>query len=367
MDFQDHRKGTVGTETGRQRHPCFYFPPVMAGRDLYLFDAREVQASQGVLVQSRQLAAIATAAGHGDFGGPVAAALGIGNYRRAAAGFAGDGKAAGRIGPAKRGPADIRDQRADIAGQIDRDQRQHAVDLGLSDQRAAVGTPCNRVNRPTEPGGQILHSAAVGRHDIGIGLLVGLQLVIIAKIGDAASLGGDNRRKVGTVALGQRSDAVAGQVDAIDFAFDRIEFGILGLVSGNQQRIIAQPLRRIKTIFAMSHLPRRAALGAQCEDLGFSLRQIAGTVEAEHQVVHDPHRLGPFRSLRTFGRFGKGCPLVGYEHGKGDALAIGRPDGSSGALFELGQRKADTAVLIAQAQVRLAVGRGQIDHTIAVG
>ena len=197
-------------------------------------------------------------------------------------------------------------------------------------------------------------------------MLIGLQLVIIAEIGDAAAIGGDNRRKIGAVALGQGRHRLALQVDAIDFAFDRIKIGILGLVARHQQSIIAQPLRRVETIFAMCHLPRCAAFRTQGENLGLALCEIAGTVKTEDQIVDDADGLGPIRSLRTFGRLRKGCALVGDQHGKGDAFSIRRPDRGSGSLFQLGQGKADPAVLIAQPQIGPAVGRGQVDQTFAV-
>ena len=288
-----------------------------------------------ILVQTGQLAAVSPAPADRDFGGTIGTALGIGNDRRTSAGIAGNRKTAGGIRTTERCAANILDQSANIAGQIDRDQGQYAFDLDLTDQCLAVWSPCDIVDRAVIIDRQICCAAAVGSHQIDIILLVGSELVVISEIGDTRAIGGNFWREIGAVALGQRGDSLAGQFHAVYFAFDRIEISVFGFVAGDQQRAVAQPLRAIKAIFSLGHLPRRAALGAEDEYLGLALGQIAGTVKPEHEIIDNPDRLCPFGPLRAFWRLGKAWTLIGYQHGESDALAIRGPDRRARTLFQL--------------------------------
>ena len=190
-------------------------------------------------------------------------------------------------------------------------------------QAFAIRGPTHLIGRAGEIWRKLANIRAIRIHQIELVLLVGFQLVIVSAEGDRLAIGRGERRVVWAIAAGQRRYGEIRQFDCIDLAFDRVHVAVIGKIARDEQRVIVQPGCAAHVGFALGNLARRAAFSGQDEHLVRAILEISLAIKPERQIVDDIDRVRPFRALGLFGRGREAGLFAGYEHGEGDALAIG--------------------------------------------
>ena len=351
VDLEQERILAARVEVRRLHDPALDVEPVMRGLVPDLLRLPDRLLREEILVQVREALPVAAPVRDREVRGVVRRPVGEGETV-----VPGGGEGAASIGTTDRQALNAGD---DIRhGPVEVDVGESRVPLGvvLEEQPPSVARPVQVPDRAVEVVGDEARAGPVPAHHVQLRYLVPQESVIVARVGDHATVGRHRRTRVGPAPVGQLPHRAVRHGELEDLGVPHV----LPVVApgGRDQQVlrIGRPLGRPAVVVgAVRDLPGRPPLGGKDEDVGVSDRQEALAVRP---VIEPLVRRGggrPRRAFRLRGHLREGRRRVRDEHAEGDRAPVGRPGQPARASLQLREQGRLSGVHPAQVELRLPV------------
>ncbi|MND80785.1 hypothetical protein D3C80_725630 [compost metagenome] len=198
--------------------------------------------------------------------------------------------------------------------------------------------PRRGLDRAVQAAGQDAAVRAVAVHHIEAGVVIAHPLIIIADIGDAATVGRDDGRLVRASAVGQGGQDAGAGVQGIDFAVGGLALPVGAAIGAEiEGGGIGRPGQIAAVVeVALGQLARPAAVGGGDEDLTIARLQIALAVSAIGDGVDDLQRRRPLGAFRLGQGRAQAGGLAGDQNRIGQLGPVRRPADSRGRVGQAG-------------------------------